>query len=63
MKDYHDERYFIDSETLSPAALERKHRLENDPSSRTNFMEYMKGMEVIKSDVYNRVMAQVDKYD
>ena len=63
MKDYHDERYFIDSETLSPAALERKHRLENDPSSRTNFMEYMKGMEVIKSDVYNRVMAQVDNYD
>ena len=37
--------YFVDSDTLPPAALERKHRLEQDPSFRTNHMEYMKGME------------------
>ena len=60
---YHDERFLIDSEALSPAVLERKHRLEKDPNSRTNFMEYMKGMEVLKSDIYGRVMGHVDTYD
>ena len=40
--------YFVDSDTLPPAALERKHRLEQDPSFRTNHMEYMKGMEIIQ---------------
>ncbi|MDO4947445.1 MAG: 2-iminoacetate synthase ThiH [Fibrobacter sp.] len=63
MNNYHDERYFIDSDTLSPEALERKHRLENDPSSRTNHMEYMKGMEVIQSDIYGKVMGHVDSVD
>ena len=37
-KEYHDERYFIDSDTVSPEALERKHRIETDPSARTNHM-------------------------
>ena len=32
--------YFVDSDQLPPAALERKHRLEQDPSFRTNHMEY-----------------------
>lgn len=58
-----DNQYFIDSEYLSPAALERKHRIENDPSARTNHMEYMKGMEILHSDVYGKVMSQVDTYD
>ena len=40
--------YFVDSDQLPPAALERKHRLEQDPSFRTNHMEYMKGMQVIE---------------
>ncbi len=35
--------YLIDSDKLSPEALERKHRLENDPSSRTDIMEYLPG--------------------
>ncbi|MCQ2096756.1 MAG: 2-iminoacetate synthase ThiH [Fibrobacter sp.] len=60
---YNDERYFIDSDTLSPEALERKHRIETDPSARTNHMEYMKGMEVIKSDIYDKVMGHVDSVD
>ena len=51
--------FFVDSEKLSPAALEKKHRLENDPSSRTNHMEYMEGMEVIKSDICEKVMSKV----
>ena len=40
--------YFVDSDKLPPAALERKHRLEQDPSFRTNHMEYMEGMQVIQ---------------
>ena len=55
--------FFVDSEKLSPAALEKKHRLENDPSSRTNHMEYMEGMEVIQSDICEKVMSQVKAYD
>ncbi len=55
--------FFVDSERLSAAALEKKHRLENDPSSRTNHMEYMEGMEVIKSDICEKVMSQVKEYD
>ena len=38
--------FFVDSEYLSPKALEKKHRLETDKSSRTNHMEYMEGMEI-----------------
>ena len=55
--------YFVDSDTLPPAALERKHRLEQDPSFRTNHMEYMPGMEQIDSDICEKVMSQVASYD
>lgn len=58
-----DNSYFIDSEYLSEAALEKKHRLENDPSSRTNHMEFMPGMEQISSDIRDKVMSAVDGYD
>ena len=47
--------YFIDSDKLPPTALERKHRLEQDPSFRTNHMEYMEGMQVIQSDIKDKV--------
>ncbi len=55
--------YFIDSDELPPAALERKHALETDPSSRTNHMEYLPGMEVIDSDVKDIVLKAVSEYD
>lgn len=55
--------FLIDCPHLSPAARARKHQLENDPSSRTNHMEYMPGMEEIKSDVREKVMSQVDAFD
>ena len=55
--------YFIDSDELPPAALERKHTLETDPSSRTNHMEYLPGMEVIDSDVKDIVLKAVSEYD
>ena len=53
----------MDSEFLSEKALEKKHLLETDPSSRTNHMEYMDGMEQIESDVYENVMSHVRNYD
>ena len=55
--------FFVDSEKLSAAALEKKHRLENDPSSRKDHMEYMEGMEIIRSDICEKVMSQVNEYD
>jgi len=48
---------------LSQEALAKKHRLETDPSSRKNHMEYLPGMEVIESDVCANVMAQMNFYD
>ena len=54
--------FFVDSEKLGEKALEKKHRLEQDPSSRTNHMEYMDGMERISSDIMNKVMSEVDAY-
>ena len=58
-----DNQFFVDSEYLSPEALAKKHRLETDPSSRKNHMEYLPGMEVIQSDVCANVMAQMNSYD
>ncbi len=55
--------FFIDSERLSEAALSKKHRLEEDPSSRKNHMEYMPGMERIDSDIRDKVMEQINSYD
>lgn len=55
--------FFVDSEKLSPKALEKKHRLETDPSYRTNHMEYMEGMEEIDSDVMEKVLSQMENYD
>ncbi len=58
-----ENQFFVDSEHLSPEALEKKHRLENEPSFRKNHMEYMIGMEIIESDVCKNVMAQMNSYD
>ncbi|MBQ4353700.1 MAG: 2-iminoacetate synthase ThiH [Clostridia bacterium] len=58
-----ENQFFVDSEHLSTEALAKKHRLENDPSSRKNHMEYLPGMEVIESDVCANVMAQMNDYD
>ena len=58
-----ENQFFVDSEHLSSEALEKKHRLENEPSFRKNHMEYMPGMEIIESDVCKSVMAQMNSYD
>lgn len=58
-----ENQFFVDSEHLSPEALAKKHRLETDPSSRKNHMEYLPDMEQIQSDVCENVMAQMQSYD
>jgi len=55
--------YLFDSESLSQAIIEKKHRLENDPSARKNIMDYLPGMERIDSDVCGDVMEQVSRFD
>jgi 2-iminoacetate synthase len=57
-----ENQFLVDSEFLSPVALAKKHKLESDPSSRKNHMEYMPGMEIIESDVCKNVMAQTNSY-
>lgn len=58
-----ENHFLIDSEYLSPEALEIKHRLETDPSSRKIHMEYLPGMEVIESDIRSKVMEHMNSYD
>ena len=58
-----ENKFFVDSEHLSEAALEKKHRIETDPSCRKNHMEYMPGMEQIDSDICDKVMSQMNSYD
>ncbi|MBE5846336.1 MAG: 2-iminoacetate synthase ThiH [Lachnospiraceae bacterium] len=55
--------YFVDSDTLPPEALARKHALEQDPSARTDHMQYLSGMEVIDSDIKDKVLAAMKAYD
>lgn len=58
-----ENQFFIDSQKLTPAALEKKHRLENDPTARTDHMKYAEGMERISSDVLEKVLRQMKQYD
>ena len=55
--------FFVDSKKLSAEALEKKHRIENEPLARINHMEYMEGMEQIHSDIMGRVLTQMNDYD
>lgn len=55
--------FLIDSEYLSPEALAIKHRLETDPTSRKNHMEYLPGMEIINSDVRSKVLEHMNNFD
>ena len=55
--------YFIDSDVLPPEALERKHKLEQDPSTRTNHMEYLPNMQIIDSDIKERVLEAMEAFD
>lgn len=58
-----ENQFFVDSDRLSAGALEKKHRLEQDPASRSNHMEYMNGMEQIQSDIMGKVLYEMEHYD
>lgn len=58
-----ENKFYVDSEYLSAEALEKKHRLETDPSFRKNHMEYLPDMEIINSDVCDKVMSHMNSYD
>lgn len=58
-----ENQFIIDAKNLSPEAITKKRLLENDPSSRSNHMEYMPEMEIIESDVCSTVLAQMNSYD
>ena len=58
-----ENQYFVDSARLSEAALEKKHRLETDPTSRKDPMEYLPGMEKIESEICEKVISQMKAYD
>ena len=58
-----ENQFCVDSEFLSDAALERKHRLETDPSFRKNHMEYLPGMEQIESDICEKVITQMNGFE
>lgn len=55
--------YFVDSEKLGEKALQKKHRLEQDPSFRRDHMTYMEGMEQISSDIMERVQREMQTYE
>ncbi len=58
-----ENQFFVDSEYLSPEMLKRKHELEENPAARANHMEYMPGMEIIESEVCEKVMSEMNTYD
>ena len=58
-----ENQFFVDSEFLSKEALEKKHRIETELSSRKNHMEYIPGMEIIESDVCKNVLEQMSSFD
>lgn len=58
-----ENNYFIDSDKLSESALRKKHELENNPSGRTNHMEYMDGMEKINSDICDKIISAMNAYN
>lgn len=58
-----ENHFLVDGSQLTPEALKRKHQLEQDPSCRKDPIEYMPGMEVLHSDVRDKVISQMEAYD
>ncbi len=58
-----ENQYYVEAAHLSEAARARKQQLEQDPTSRSNHMKYMEGMERIQSDIMENVLSQVEQYD
>lgn len=58
-----ENQFFVDSNKLSEKALEKKHRLENDPSSRKSIYEFLPDQENIGSEIMDKVLADMEAYD
>ena len=58
-----ENQFLVDSKFLSKDALEKKHRLENDPSARSDPEKFFPEMEKISSDIYEKVMGEVQRFD
>lgn len=58
-----ENHFLVDGSQLTPEALKRKHQLEQDPSCRKDPMAYLPGMEVLHSDVRDKVISQMEAYN
>lgn len=58
-----ENQFLVDSAKLSEKALEKKHRLENDPSSRRSIYAFLPDQEDIGSEVMDKVLADMEAYD
>ena len=58
-----ENHFLVDGSQLTPEALKQKHQLEQDPSCRKDPMAYLPGMEVLHSDVRDKVISQMEAYD
>ena len=54
--------FFVDSGKLGPAAIEKKHRIEQDPAARSNHMEYLDDMDRIDSRVREDVIRRMEAF-
>ncbi len=57
-----EERFLTDDSHLSPEARAKKHRLEQDPGSRTDHMAYTEDMEQLDSDLQQQVLSAMRAY-
>lgn len=55
--------FFVDSIKLGEKALEKKHRLEHDPSSRKSIYEFLPDQEDIGSEIMDKVLKDMEEYD
>ena len=58
-----DNQFIIESKNLPTNILNKKHQLENDPSSRSNHLEYLPDMERINSDIQGKVLKSVENHN
>ena len=55
--------FLIHNDSLPQEELDRKTALETDPSTRSDHMKYMEGMEIIDSDIQDHVLNAFNTYD
>lgn len=55
--------FLIHNDSLPKEELDRKTALETDPTTRSDHMKYMEGMEIIDSDIQNLVLNAFNTFD